>query len=178
MSTPVAPLLQRPAWALLQEHHKAIAPLHLRKLFAEDPDRGERLTLEAAGIYFDYSKNRITPRNAPAARAAGRGIGPARADRRHVRRRAINVSENRAVLHVALRAPRGASMLVDGRERGAAGACGARPDERLRRARAQRRLERPHRPADQQCRQHRDRRVGSGTRHGVRGAQALQRARP
>src|SRR5208337_161673 len=60
MSTPVAPLMQRPAWTLLQAHHKVIAPLHLRKLFAEDPGRGERLALEAAGIYLDYSKNRIT----------------------------------------------------------------------------------------------------------------------
>ena len=60
MTTDTLPLIERPAWAALQAHYKQIAPLHLRKLFADDPKRGERLTLEAAGIYLDYSKNRVT----------------------------------------------------------------------------------------------------------------------
>ena len=60
MTTRTLPLLERPAWAALQAHHRQIAPVHLRKLFADDPERGERLTLEAAGIYLDYSKNRVT----------------------------------------------------------------------------------------------------------------------
>jgi len=115
MSTPVAPLLQRPAWALLQEHHKAIAPLHLRKLFAEDPDRGDRLMLEAAGIYFDYSKNRITPETLPLLVQLAEQSGLRERIDAMFGGQAINVSENRSVLHTALRAPRGASMLVDGR---------------------------------------------------------------
>ncbi len=60
MTASIPPLEQRPAWAALQAHQKTIASLHLRKLFADDPQRGDRLTLQAAGIYLDYSKNRIT----------------------------------------------------------------------------------------------------------------------
>jgi len=114
MSTCIAPLMQRPAWALLQEHHKAIAPLHLRKLFAEDPDRGERLMLEAAGIYLDYSKNRITPETLPLLVQLAEQSGLRERIDAMFGGQAINVSENRSVLHAALRAPRGASMLVDG----------------------------------------------------------------
>ena len=114
MSTPVAPLLQRPAWTLLQAHHKAIAPLHLRKLFAEDPDRGERLTLEAAGIYFDYSKNRITRDTLPLLVQLAEQSGLRERIDAMFGGQAINVSENRSMLHTALRAPRGASVLVDG----------------------------------------------------------------
>jgi glucose-6-phosphate isomerase len=60
MNSAIAPLTKRPAWSALLAHHKAIAPLHLRKLFTDDPARGERLALAAAGLYLDYSKNRIT----------------------------------------------------------------------------------------------------------------------
>src|SRR5215217_7544882 len=59
-STPPVPLTRRPAWSALQEHHRQIRDTHLRTLFAGDPSRGERLTLDAVGLYFDYSKNRIT----------------------------------------------------------------------------------------------------------------------
>ncbi len=115
MSTCIAPLMQRPAWALLREHHKAIAPLHLRKLFAEDLDRGERLMLEAAGIYLDYSKNRITPETLPLLVQLAEQSGLRERIDAMFGGQVINVSENRSVLHTALRAPRGGSVLVDGK---------------------------------------------------------------
>ncbi len=112
MSVPA--LHSRPAWASLKKHHQRIRRLHLRQLFAKDPGRGDRLVVEAAGIYFDYSKNRVTEETMglllELARESGlRGHIDAmfRGDR-------INTSEKRAVLHVALRAPRGASILFDG----------------------------------------------------------------
>jgi len=107
-------LTERPTWAALQAHHTRIAPLQLRNLFAADPQRGERLTLEAAGIYFDYSKHRVTDETlsllvqlAEESRLRERIDAMFRGDH-------INVSENRAVLHTALRAPRGATVRVDG----------------------------------------------------------------
>jgi glucose-6-phosphate isomerase len=69
MASRIPPLVERPAWAALQAHQKRAASMHLRKLFADDPKRGERLTLEAAGIYLDYSKNRGAP-NEPQPRPA------------------------------------------------------------------------------------------------------------
>jgi glucose-6-phosphate isomerase len=114
MKTHTLPLLERPAWAALQAHHKQIAPLHLRKLFADDPERGERLTLEAAGIYLDYSKNRVTDETLSLLVKLADESGL----REHIDAmfggEHINVSENRAVLHTALRAPKGASVRVDG----------------------------------------------------------------
>ena len=105
---------QRPAWSELKAHHETIAPLHLRKLFADNPKRGERLTLEAAGIYLDYSKNRITDKTLELLVQLAEQSGlRARIDAMF-RGEHINVSENRAVLHVALRAPKGSSIVVDG----------------------------------------------------------------
>ena len=107
-------LTEQPAWKALEEHHRDIHALHLRDLFARDPGRGERLTVEAAGVYLDYSKNRITDETLPLlVRLAEESGLRARIDAMF-RGEKINVSENRAVLHVALRAPRGASILVDG----------------------------------------------------------------
>ena len=74
----------RPAWKALEAHHQKVRELHLRKLFADDPKRGERMTREAAGIFLDYSKNRITDETLDAPPATGRGIRPESADRRHV----------------------------------------------------------------------------------------------
>jgi glucose-6-phosphate isomerase len=116
-STPMAsiqPLTERPAWKNLQAHYHKVRELHLRKLFADDPRRGEQMTLEAAGIYLDYSKNRITAETLRLLLdlAEESGLG-ARIDAMF-RGEKINVSERRSVLHVALRAPRGASILVDG----------------------------------------------------------------
>ena len=109
------PLRQRPAWALLEKHYQKLKDVHLRQLFADDGARGERLTVEAAGLYLDYSKNRITDetltlllRLAQESRLQDRIAAMFRGDK-------INVSEDRAVLHVALRAPRDACIMHDGR---------------------------------------------------------------
>jgi glucose-6-phosphate isomerase len=115
MST-MPPLTQRPAWAALQAHHERIAPRHLRELFAADPARGERLACEAAGIYLDYSKNRIDDEALRLLlQLAGQSGLRARIDAMFGGEK-INVTEDRAVLHVALRAPRGASIRVDGHD--------------------------------------------------------------
>ncbi len=114
MMTHTLPLIERPAWAALQAHHKRVAPLQLRKLFADDPKRGERLTLEAAGIYLDYSKNRVTDETLSLlVQLADESALRERIDAMFGGQR-INVSENRAVLHTALRAPKGTSVRVDG----------------------------------------------------------------
>jgi glucose-6-phosphate isomerase len=112
MSVPA--LHSRPAWASLKKHHQRIRRLHLRQLFAKDPGRGERLVVEAAGIYFDYSKNRVIDETMGLLLELARESGL----REHIdamfRGDKINTSEQRAVLHVALRAPRGASIMFDG----------------------------------------------------------------
>jgi glucose-6-phosphate isomerase len=111
---PVPPLRERKAWKALQRHHADIAGRHLRDLFAEDPGRGERLTAEAAGIYLDYSKNRVTSETMRLLVELAEESGvPERRDGMF-RGEHINVSEDRAVLHVALRMPRTASLVVDG----------------------------------------------------------------
>src|SRR3984957_15186354 len=115
MSKSIPPLVERPAWSALQANHKQVAPMHLRKLFADDPKRGERLTLEAAGIYLDYSKNRVTDESmALLVQLAEQSGLRERIDAMFAGEH-INVSENRPVLHVALRAPKGAQILLDGK---------------------------------------------------------------
>jgi glucose-6-phosphate isomerase len=109
------PLRQRPAFKALEAHQRAIAGLHLRQLFADDARRGERLTLEAAGLTLDYSKNRITDETIRLLLQLAEESGLRWRIDAMFRGDAINVTENRAVLHVALRAPRGASFLVDGK---------------------------------------------------------------
>ncbi len=102
------------AWQALQAHYGQVELQHLRQLFASDPGRGERLALDALGIYLDYSKNRITDETLRLLLALAEEAGlRARIDAMFGGE-TINVSENRAVLHVALRAPRGATILVDG----------------------------------------------------------------
>jgi glucose-6-phosphate isomerase len=109
------PLTERPTWNDLKIHCQKIRELHLRQLFAADPARGERLTAEAAGIYLDFSKNRITDQTIELLLQLAHESGlRARIDAMF-RGDKINLTENRAVLHTALRAPRGASVLVDGR---------------------------------------------------------------
>jgi len=112
--TAIAPLTQLPAWKALVAHYQAVRNIHLRQLFADDPQRGERLSAEAAGVYLDYSKNRVTDETlrllldlAAARDLRGRIDAMFRWDK-------INITEKRAVLHVALRAPEGATILVDG----------------------------------------------------------------
>ena len=114
MTTGIAPLTARPAWKALQAHHEKVRDLHLRTLFEQDPKRGERLTAEAAGLYLDYSKNRITDETLDLLMQLAEESGlRARIDAMFAGEK-INVTENRAVLHVALRAPRGTSIAVDG----------------------------------------------------------------
>ncbi|MCL6541438.1 MAG: glucose-6-phosphate isomerase [Roseiflexus sp.] len=107
-------LTHRPEWRALETHYQAIRDVHLRRLFADDPGRGERLTAEAAGLFFDYAKNRITDETLRLLIALAEACDlRARIDAMF-RGERINATENRAVLHVALRAPRGAVILVDG----------------------------------------------------------------
>jgi glucose-6-phosphate isomerase len=111
---PVEPLTTTKAWSALSRHYQAVRHAHLRTLFAEDPTRGDRLTVEAAGVFLDYSKNRITDETIALLMALADEAGlQARIDAMF-RGEKINVTEHRAVLHVALRAPRDASILVDG----------------------------------------------------------------
>ena len=103
------------AWQALEHHHKTMQGLHLRKLFADDPKRGERLTVEAAGVYLDYSKHLINDDTLGLLVDLAEQAGlRARIDAMF-RGEKINVTEHRAVLHVALRAPKGASIMVDGK---------------------------------------------------------------
>ena len=111
----VSALRLRPAWAALEKHYHKIKDVHLRQLFAEDRERGERLAVEAAGIYFDYSKNRITDETLRLLLQLAQESGLRERIDAMFRGDKINVSENRAVLHVALRAPRGAAIVHDGR---------------------------------------------------------------
>src|SRR5580704_15502302 len=113
-TTSTTPLRQRPAWAALAKHHELIRGRELRELFAEDPARGERLTAEGAGLYLDYSKNRVTEETlALLVQLAEQSRLTERIEAMFAGEH-INVSENRAVLHVALRMPRHASLIVDG----------------------------------------------------------------
>ncbi len=111
---PTVPATERTAWKALEAHYQELRKLHLRDLFADDPKRGERLTAEAVGIYLDYSKNRITGETLELLLQLAEESGlRARIDAMFQGEK-INVTEQRAVLHVALRAPRGASIVVDG----------------------------------------------------------------
>jgi len=110
----ITPLTARPAWKALENHYEKVRDLHLRALFKDDPKRGERLTAEAAGLYLDYSKNRVTDETLDLLLRLAKESGlRARIDAMFSGEK-INVTEKRAVLHTALRAPRGASIMVDG----------------------------------------------------------------
>jgi glucose-6-phosphate isomerase len=116
METNVKPLTGRPAWKALEGHYKEIEPLHLRQLFADDPGRGDRFTVETLGILLDYSKNRITGATLKLLLQLTEESGlRARIDAMF-RGDKINITEKRAVLHVALRAPKGEKILVDGED--------------------------------------------------------------
>jgi glucose-6-phosphate isomerase len=114
MNGTVAPLTRRPAWRALGEHYEKVKGLHLRQLFADDPRRGERLTAEAVGVYLDYSKNRVTDETLRLLLQLADESGLRQRIDAMFRGDKINVTEKRAVLHVALRAPKGASIVVDG----------------------------------------------------------------
>ena len=107
-------LTQRASWKALASHHRKIAKKHLREFFAEDPARGTRLTLEAAGLYLDYSKNRVSDKTMKLLVELAEDRGLADKIAAMFRGDRINATENRAVLHVALRAPRGQRIALDG----------------------------------------------------------------
>src|SRR6266581_3619096 len=109
-------LTARPAWKALEAHHEKIRDLHLRKLFDDDAIRGERMTAEAVGIYLDYSKNRVTDETVALLCRLAEESGLRERIDAMFRGDRINVTENRAVLHVALRAPRSTSIVVDGKD--------------------------------------------------------------
>jgi glucose-6-phosphate isomerase len=113
---PTTPLRERKAWQALERHYAQTSGQHLRDLFAADPQRGERLTAEAAGIYLDYSKNRITDETMRLLIELAAESGVAERRDAMFRGEHINVSENRAVLHVALRMPATATLVVDGQD--------------------------------------------------------------
>ncbi len=113
--TTIKPLTQRKSWKALTTHHKRIRDLHLKKLFADDPKRGERMTARAAGLFLDFSKNRVTDQTlklliqlANESDLSGRIEAMFSGEK-------INITEDRAVLHVALRAPKGATIMADGK---------------------------------------------------------------
>src|SRR4051812_6996407 len=112
----MTPLPQLEAWKALERHHAEVRELHLRELFASDPERGERLTADGAGLHLDFSKNRITDDTLRLLVELAQESGmPERREAMFAGER-INVSENRSVLHAALRMPRERSLIVDGRD--------------------------------------------------------------
>ncbi len=116
MTTSPAPLTRRPEWKALEDHYQTLRDVHLRALFAQDPSRGERLTAEAVGLYLDYSKHRVTDETMRLLLALAEAVGlRARIDAMF-RGDRINATETRAVLHVALRAPKGQRIVVDGKD--------------------------------------------------------------
>jgi glucose-6-phosphate isomerase len=110
------PLTRRPAWKALEQHYQRMRDVHLRTLFAEDPTRGERLATEAVSIYLDYSKNRITDETIGLLLRLAEECGLRGRIEAMFRGEKINVTEGRAALHVALRAPKGTSIVVDGED--------------------------------------------------------------
>jgi glucose-6-phosphate isomerase len=114
MTAGIQSLTGRPGWKALESHHQKVRELHLRQLFADDPKRGERLTTEAVGLYLDYSKNRVTDETLKLLFQLAEECGLRDRIDAMFRGEKINITENRAVLHVALRSPRGTSIVVDG----------------------------------------------------------------
>ena len=112
----LTPLIQRPTWQKLEAHYQNIRDMHLRALFANDRERGERFALEAVGIYLDYSKNRVTDETMRLLLDLATSAGLRKRIDAMFSGEKINSTEKRAVLHVALRAPRGQSILVDGED--------------------------------------------------------------
>jgi glucose-6-phosphate isomerase len=115
VTTALQPLSRRAAWKALRSHARKVATLHLRDLFAKDPKRGDRMTLEAAGLTLDYSKNRVTDETLKLLVKLAKESGLRPRVNAMFQGKKINVTEKRAVLHVALRAPKGASIVVDGK---------------------------------------------------------------
>ncbi len=172
---------QRPidtaAWKALQAHYEKIKNAHLRQLFADDPQRGTRLTAEGAGLYLDYSKNRVTDETMRLLVQLARERGVEARRDAMFRGEKINITEKRAVLHVALRAPRGTKIEVDGKDvvadvhavldKMAAFSNRVRSGE----------WKGSHRQTHQERDQHRHRRIVSGAGDGLHRAARLHRSR-
>ena len=116
MTDRIAPLASRPAWKALQQHADTLRPQHLRDIFQADPSRGSRFTAQACGLFLDYSKNRITDETLKLLIELAHQSGLRERAEAMFTGKKINTTENRAVLHVALRAPRSESILVDGED--------------------------------------------------------------
>jgi glucose-6-phosphate isomerase len=116
MPTAILSVTQRPAWKALEQHAKQMSEVHLRKLFADDAERGKRLTADALGVYFDYSKNLVTDETLRLLLQLANESGLRERIDAMFRGEKINVTERRAVLHVALRAPKGEKIVVDGED--------------------------------------------------------------
>jgi glucose-6-phosphate isomerase len=116
MTTPSTSLLEQPAWQALKQHAKEISKITLRQLFDSDPERGTRFTTEAVGLFLDYSKNRVTEETLRLLVQLAEQRGVKQRIEAMFRGEKINVTENRAVLHVALRAPKSKSIVVDGED--------------------------------------------------------------
>jgi glucose-6-phosphate isomerase len=116
MTTSPSGLTQRPAWQALATHYQQIKDVHLRQLFADDPRRGERFAVEAIGMYFDYSKHRLTDETLRLLISLADECGLRQRIDAMFRGERINITEDRAVLHVALRTPKGQSLVVDGED--------------------------------------------------------------
>ena len=113
-TTITEPVIERRSWKALVTHHQNVKELHLRELFVDDPTRAERMSAKAVGLYLDYSKNRITDETLKLLVQLADESGLRERIDAMFRGDKINVTEKRAVLHVALRAPKGASIIVDG----------------------------------------------------------------
>src|SRR5665811_423289 len=116
MKTSIPQLAKLASWQALENHYPEVWELHLRKLFADDPMRGERMTAEAVGIYFDYSKHRITDETLKLLLQLAEESGLRTRIDAMFRGEKINVTEKRAVLHVAFRTPKDQSIIVDGED--------------------------------------------------------------
>src|SRR5438874_7804986 len=114
MRIAIKPATSLPAWTALETHHRKMRDVHLRTLFAEDPARGTRMAVEAGRIFLDYSKNRVTDETLALLIELAEQSGLHDRIKAMFRGEKINVTEDRAVLHVALRAPKGTSIIVDG----------------------------------------------------------------
>jgi hypothetical protein len=165
--------VKQSAWKALTAHYKAVSKLHLRQLFADDPKRGQRMAVEAVGLYLDYSKNRVTDETLKLLLQLAAESDLRQRINAIFSGEKINITEKRAVLHVALRAPKDESILVDGKnvvpevhavlDRMADFSNRVRSGE----------WKGAHRKTHSECHQHRNRRIRPWSGHGVRGAQAL-----
>ena len=145
MASTTTTLTDRDAYRALEAHHGKVSGLHLRDLFAEDGERGTKLTAEGAGLYLDYSKHRLTDETVGLLVALAQDVGLSERIEAMFRGDRINVTENRSVLHTALRLPRGCKPGRRRAGRGRRGARRARSDGGLLRACARRRMDGAHR---------------------------------